>query len=134
MRNTYNPDARRHLWEYQETLTGEDGDPRGGSDITEKFDNLDELRDNMHHYLGPLNVPYSWNWFPVNEYDDPDATDTFQITIAMAYRTVSWTCPISRDQEPQARELLTECARYQQAIWAPIVGTPPTANPLKINS
>jgi hypothetical protein len=107
------PAPGRHLWEYND----QPGDPRGGSDNNVQFDDLDELQANVARTLGPLNIPYSWNWFPLDESGEPDDTETFQISIAMAYQTVNWACPITRDQEPQVRQLLAECGRYHHAIW-----------------
>lgn len=103
-----------------------------GSERSVEFEDWPGLRDNIRDYLGPLNVIYSWWWCDpefepwITGGDDEDRGATFHVTVAMAYRTVVWWCPINRADEPEVRQVLGECASWLAYRWAPeVIGSPP---------
>ena len=118
--------ARSHLWEYDHPSYGADG-------YTVECASFAELREHVDASDKDLNRIYRRDWFDHTQpyaddlhLDGEDrSTQTFIVYAVMprTERYVSWSCPISHDQEAEVLAWLRRPAGARRAptLWAPLL-------------
>jgi hypothetical protein len=119
-------DQARHLWEYDHPHYGADG-------YRVECASFAELREYVDASDEDMNRIYRWDWV---DYTQPYADDMFldgedrsgQMFTVYAVmprkeRCISWTCPISYDQEPEVLAWLRgpRVLGALRGLWAPLL-------------
>lgn len=94
-----------------------------------KFDSLDELIDTVNGYDADMNHIYRWDWnqSDPDDYEDdeevPGETLTLFVILQRKSRCVSWTVPVTPDDEPRVREFLASdrVLGALRSMWAPLL-------------
>lgn len=122
----------KHLWEYDHPYYGADG-------YSNKLESFADLRASVDGADEDMNLVYRFDW---EDDSQPHRDDCFldgedrsgqRLTIhALMPRKsqfITWTCPISHDQEHEVIEWLRgpRIAGHLRKLWAPILGEPTDA-------
>lgn len=116
----------RHLWEYDHPYYGADG-------YVNRCESFAQLREYVDETDEDMNRIYRWDWV---DYTQPYADDlfvegedrnkqTFTIYAVMPRkeRCISWSCPVSHEQEAEVLEWLRgpRVLGALRALWEPLL-------------
>lgn len=115
-----------HLWEISHPYHGADG-------YTDEFDSFPELREAVDILDEDMNFVYRWDW---KDYSQPHfdslfldgedrSEETFTVYLLMPRKgqCVSFTCPITKDQEHEVLKWLRgpRVLGYLRTLWEPLL-------------
>lgn len=116
-----------HLWEVDHPFYG-------SSDGGTAFESFAELRATVDGLDDGMNHVYRWDWldWPNSEYGDENSVEEFAVFLVLPRkdRLISFTCPISKDQEQEVLDWLRGprvlgCLR---TLWEPLLDEPNTTD------
>lgn len=97
------------------------------------FDTFAELRDAADRLDEDMNYIYRWDWadYSQSHYDDYGLTDaarakqklTVSFVLQRKSQFMTWTCPVTHDDEPTVREWLAgpRVLGHLRKTWAPLL-------------
>jgi hypothetical protein len=121
--------ARRHLWEYHHPYYGADGYNTECASFAELREYVDATDENMariyrRDWVDPTQ-PYADDLFLDGE-DRSTQTFTVYAVTPRTKRCISWSCPISHDQEAEVLAWLRSprVLGALRTLWAPLLDDP----------